>query len=241
MKRVAVGRVVALFRYPVKSMAAQQLNSVHAGWNGLDGDRRWAFIRDGMERNGFPWMTIRQKAELWKYEPRFVDPGNPDKSETIVRSPSGAEYDVADPALGAELGAGVRVIRQGRGIFDTFPLSLISTQTIAALGAQLGEQFDPRRFRPNIVVDAADGGDAPENSWVGSVLTIGGLEMRVDKRDKRCVVVNVNPATLEKNPSVLQLITAERESCAGVYGTTVTPGVLSVGDEVVLETGQVAT
>jgi uncharacterized protein YcbX len=40
-----VGRVVALWRYPVKSMAAEQLDGVEVSWFGLAGDRRWAFIR----------------------------------------------------------------------------------------------------------------------------------------------------------------------------------------------------
>ncbi len=35
-----VGRVVALWRYPVKSMAAEALNEVEVSWNGLVGDRR---------------------------------------------------------------------------------------------------------------------------------------------------------------------------------------------------------
>jgi len=43
---VPVGRVVRLLRYPVKSMAAEVLTETHVTWNGLSGDRRWAFIRD---------------------------------------------------------------------------------------------------------------------------------------------------------------------------------------------------
>src|SRR5258708_5297482 len=40
----AVGRIVSLFRYPVKSMAAQVLDEVDVSFEGLAGDRRWAFI-----------------------------------------------------------------------------------------------------------------------------------------------------------------------------------------------------
>ena len=42
-----VGRVAGLWRYPVKSMAAERLENVEVSWHGLAGDRRWAFIRDG--------------------------------------------------------------------------------------------------------------------------------------------------------------------------------------------------
>ncbi len=124
-----VGRVVALWRYPVKSMAAEALDGIEVSWHGLAGDRRWAFIRGGQVRSGFPWLTIRQRPELLHYRPRFAEPDRPNASLTLVRTPCGAEFDVADPALAAELGPGVRVIKQDRGVFDTLPLSLLSTQT----------------------------------------------------------------------------------------------------------------
>lgn len=38
------GRVVALWRYPVKSMGAEQLAEADVSLHGLAGDRRWAFI-----------------------------------------------------------------------------------------------------------------------------------------------------------------------------------------------------
>ena len=70
-----VGRVAALRRYPVKSMAAEELDGAEVSWHGLAGDRRWAFIRDGQVRNGFPWLTIRERPELAHYRPRFAVPG----------------------------------------------------------------------------------------------------------------------------------------------------------------------
>ena len=129
-----VGRVAGLWRYPVKSMAGEELDGVEVSWHGLAGDRRWAFIRDGQARSGFPWLTIRERPELARYRPRFEDPGRPDASTTLVRTPGGGELDVAGPALAAELGPGVRVIKQNRGVFDTFPLSLLTVQSLAGLG-----------------------------------------------------------------------------------------------------------
>src|SRR5687768_4701107 len=110
MTPLAVGRVTSLFRYPVKSMSAEPLESVDVGWYGLAGDRRWAFVRDGMERSGFPWLTIRERPEMWQYAPRFVDGEKPDSSVTTVRTPSGDELEVVSGELAAELGHGARVI-----------------------------------------------------------------------------------------------------------------------------------
>lgn len=230
-----VGRVAALWRYPVKSMAAEPLEAIDVSWEGLAGDRRWAFVRAGVERSGFPWMTIRERSNMGHYRPSFVDPSRPDRSRTMVRTPAGDELDVIDPALAAELGDGVRVIKQDRGVFDAMPLSLVSTQSVAALGALVGAELDAQRFRPNLLVEAT--GDAPfqEEAWVGLVLRIGGMRMRVDQQDERCVVINVDPVTAERDPAVLRTLARERGACIGVYGSTVSPGVVAVGDAVVVD------
>jgi uncharacterized protein len=230
-----VGRVVALWRYPVKSMAPEGLADIEVSWHGLAGDRRWAFIRDGQVRSGFPWLTIRERPEMARYQPRLAEPGRPSASPTLVRTPGGGELDVADPALAAELGPGVRVIKQDRGVFDTMPLSLLTTQTLGALGRLAGADLAAGRFRPNFLVEADSGPGFPEDTWVGRVLRIGGLRMRVDLRDRRCVMVTIDPVTLARNPAILRAIARERDARLGVYGSTVEPGRVAVGDPVELE------
>jgi uncharacterized protein len=230
-----LGRVAGLWRYPVKSMGAEGLAEVEVAWHGLAGDRRWAFVRDGLARSGFPWLTIRQRSDMWCYRPSFLDQDRPDSSATVVRTPAGEVFDVEDPALAAELGEGVRVIKQDRGIFDAMPLSLITTQSVAGLGALVAAELDVLRFRPNLLVEAAGETTFPEEGWVGSVLRIGDLRMRVDLRDERCVIVNVDPATTERDPVVLRAIARQRQTCLGVYGSTVQPGRVALGDPVVLD------
>lgn len=60
--------------------------------------------------------------------------------------------------------------------------------------------------------------------------------MRVDQRDKRCLVVIVDPVTLGREPAVLRAIAQDRDSRFGVYGSTVEPGRVAAGDLVELET-----
>ncbi len=235
MTLAEVGRVSALYRYPVKSMRSESLDSIEVGWNGFIGDRRWAFVREGKSQSNFPWLTIREAPEMWSYTPRFHEPDKPETSRTVILAPDGREFDVADPALGDLLEHGARVIRQGRGAFDAMPLSLISTRTLASISTLADVSLDPRRFRPNLVIDPVADNAYPEDDWVGSVMKIGSMRMRVDRRDKRCVMVNVDPETSTKNPAVLRAIAQERDACLGVYGTTVQPGFVKVGDPVVIE------
>jgi hypothetical protein len=58
--------------------------------------------------------------------------------------------------------------------------------------------------------------------------------MRVDKRDQRCVMITIDPATLARNPAVLRAVARERDNKLGVYGSTVEPGPVAVGDPVEL-------
>ena len=70
-------------------MAAEELAGAEVSWHGLAGDRRWAFIRDGQVRSGFPWLTIRERPQMARYRPRFAEPDRPDASLTLVRTPLG--------------------------------------------------------------------------------------------------------------------------------------------------------
>lgn len=229
-----VGQVKALWRYPVKSMAEEPLESGQVSWNGLGGDRRWAFIQPGKTESNFPWLTVRELPTMNQYRPTVVDPDRPEGSQVLVRTPAGGLLDVADPALARELGDGVSLIKQNRGVFDWLPLSLLTTRSLASLEGLVGTGLDPLRFRPNLLVEAVDDG-FPEDAWVGRTLRIGAMTMRGDERDGRCVMVNVDPATSAKNPAVLQAIARERQACFALYGSTVVPGRVAVGDIVYLE------
>ncbi|HEX3688123.1 MAG TPA: MOSC N-terminal beta barrel domain-containing protein [Solirubrobacteraceae bacterium] len=230
-----VGTLVGLWRYPVKSMAPEALTEADVSWNGIAGDRRWAFIRPDLERSGFPWLTLREVADMAQFTPRFVDPAEPDKSPALVRTPEDAEYEVTDPALAERLGEGVRVIKQDRGVFDSLPLSLITTSTLSGIGTLAERPLEVTRFRPNLVVAAPPGEDYPEDGWLGATLRIGRMSMRIDRRDPRCVIVTMDPGDGRRDPAVLRQIAQRRDNCAGVYGTTVTPGPIVVGDPVVIE------
>jgi uncharacterized protein YcbX len=225
-----------LWRYPVKSMAAEALSQAQVGWHGIAGDRRWAFVRPRMERSGFPWLTLREVADMRQFTPRFADPAEPDKSRTLVRTPEDDEYEVTDAALAARLGEGVRVIKQDVGVFDALPLSLITTSTVDGIAALSERSLGPARFRPNLLVAAAPGEEFPEDTWIGATLRIGNeMRMRVDVRDPRCVITTMDPDTGVRDPRVLREIARRRGNCAGVYGTTVTPGPIAVGNAVMIE------
>jgi len=232
---VPVGIVARLWRYPVKSMAAEALTSGRVSWTGLAGDRKWAFVRPASSHHGFPWLTIRDNPAMSGYVPTLLDPGRPDKSAVQVRAPGGRTYSLADPGLADELGAGARVMRLDRGTFDAMPVSLITTDTVSALCELAEVPGNEVRFRPNLVITPTAGAPYAEDEWVGCSLRIGETIVRIDRRDTRCIVVNVDPGTGRPDAALLKVIGRHRGACAGVYGTTVRPGLVQVGDVVSID------
>ena len=229
------GIVSRLWRYPVKSMAAEALASADISWAGLAGDRRWAFVRPDSGDSGFPWHTIREFPGMSNYVALLGEPARPDRSQVLVRTPDGGLYDVTDPRLAAELGTGLRVMRLDRGAFDAMPVSVISNSTVSALCTLADVPGNGLRFRPNVVVTLDSGAPFEEDEWVGSAVRIGAAVVRIDRRDSRCIIVNTDPASGLPGSRLLKVIGSTRGACAGVYGTTVLPGVVRVGDPVVVE------
>jgi uncharacterized protein YcbX len=222
-------RVAAIYRYPVKAMAGEPLEQADVEWFGIPGDRRYAFVQSD-HRGDFPWLTIRELPALTRYRPALDGDAPP-----RISTPAGRELAIDDPELARELaeasGRRVHLHRDHRGTFDAFPISVISLQAVRALGEHAGRELDPRRFRANIVIDAP-GEEFPEDALVGRHVSLGGATVRVTVPDKRCMVVNFDHETAERDAAVLRAVTRHHDVCAGVYGSVETPGTIRVGDPV---------
>jgi len=239
MTMVEIGIVRALFLYPVKSMAGTALEATTVGWHGLDGDRRYAFLRTD-SRSGFPWLTARELPAMLQYHPRYFAGPLGKHAAVQVRTPEGQDLDVASDELSVTLsqaaGMPCRLLKCDRGLFDDLGISLLSMSTVQAIADITGCRADPIRFRPNIVIESVREEPYVEDAWVDHQIVFGdqpdGAKMRVNSRDPRCVMVNIDPQTLEKNAHVLRTIAQTRDGCLGVYGSTETPGTIRIGDVV---------
>lgn len=128
---------------------------------------------------------------------------------------------------------------------DVAGLHLVTTATLAQLEqVSPGSTADPRRFRPNLVIDT---GDVPpaflEDAWVGGVLRIGDTaEIRLSSRAPRCVMTTVEQPGLEHDPGILRAAATNRHdfrslgtlACAGLYAEVTTPGPVRIGDPISL-------
>lgn len=135
-------------------------------------------------------------------------------------------------------GTSVELMQLRHGIFDDAPVSIITETTAAGIAREAGMDVDCRRFRANILLDARGVEPFVENSWIGATLLFGDTEprpaVRVTARDARCVMINMDPDTAVQDPRMLKTVVRLNQNDAGVYGTVIQTGAISVGDAVTL-------
>lgn len=232
-----VGRVSELFRYPVKSMAGESVSSVAVDWQGIEGDRQFAFYASA-DKTRFPWLTGRDVPEMVGYRARFQDPDVPRHSRVEVETPDGQWLALDGEPLRsrlANLAAGdVRLMQVGRGAYDAMPISLVTTASSAKLDTAYGAPLDRRRFRLNLVIES----EIPESEWRGERLNFGGwtdsAELLVAEAIERCVMITIDPDSSERDPAVMKLVARQFDNRVGVYAATARPGLIRRGDVVLI-------
>ena len=237
---IEIGRIDAIFRYPVKSMRGEPLAAATLGWHGIEGDRRFAFRRLH-EDGGFPWLTATRLPDLILFTPQRGDAGDFDQPPTHVLTPDGEEMSLFGEPLAAEverrLGAAVRMTHLRHGIFDDASISVITSDTVGEVSRYAGQRADARRFRPNIVVRSTRAVPFEEDAWLGGVLTFGDEDdaaaVSVTMLDARCAMVNLDPDGGPAAPEMMKAVVRANRNNAGIYGTVTRAGRLSVGQTVV--------
>lgn len=239
-----LGRISAICRYPIKSMAGESLDTARLGWHGLEGDRRFAFRRL-TDTSSFPWLTASKLPELLLYKPFCLDK-NDGELPTHVLTPDGKEYEIGSNELrndvSSRFGSDLELMNLKHGIFDEAPVSVISLSTVHAIARESGrgvDLCDLRRFRPNVVLETNSGEPFEENGWVGRTLMFGegnsAAAVRITMKDERCVMVNFDPDTAERDAEVMKTVVRLNENYAGVYVTAIRTGELRVGQVVTLK------
>lgn len=118
--------------------------------------------------------------------------------------------------------------------FDAYPLLIMSTNSLATLAANTpnaGQNFDQRRFRPNIVIAGLEG-DFPENDLVGQHCKIGSVELSIEMPCPRCIMTTHPIDDVPKDPSIMRQLVQQNGGNLGVYARVVTGGIINEGDTI---------
>jgi uncharacterized protein YcbX len=169
-----------------------------------------------------------------------IDQYHPDEENY---DPEGHRDEVVEARLGAAFfdERGLPSAVPPDSFFDLFPLSVLTTSTLAELGERQPEsQFDARRFRMNVIVETSAHGFV-ENDWVGRTLTIG-QEVRLGLAlpDPRCVMPSLAQGELPRDPRILRALAQHNRidvagalyPCAGVYAVPEATGTIRKNDAV---------
>lgn len=232
-----IGHVEAIFRYPVKSMRGEPIETAELGWHGIEGDRRLAFRRID-DRGGFPWLTASKLPDLVRFAPQRRGDSQ-DHLPTHIRTPDGDELPLFGEDLAANVsrrhGAPVQMMHFKNGIFDDAVVSVIASDTVDEIGRLAGRTLEIQRFRPNIVARLLRPVPFQEDDWLGGVLTFGKRDapaVAITARDVRCSMINLDPGSAAIAPEVLKAVVRAHQNTAGVYGTVTRTGRLAVGQTI---------
>lgn len=137
-------------------------------------------------------------------------------------------------ALGEEATAPLKVLDgQGHRFMDDprGAVSILNLASLRDLSQRLGRPLDPLRFRANIHVE----GWEPwiENDVAGLSLRVGEATLRAIKPIRRCVAVDVDPATGERDADLVgDLMRLYGHAFCGLYLSVQTTGEIAVNDPV---------
>lgn len=210
-------RVTQIWRYPVKSLRGEALQSTHVDFDGVAGDRL-VHVR---EPNGRV-VTSRYRPGLLGLDGTLGIDGEPLINGGIWSDPAALDAVRRASAPDVEL---VRFAAPDRGQrYDVLPLTVLTDGMVEAVGV------DFRRFRPNLLIEGVEG--LSEREWVGKALRIGGAVIGVRKVRPRCVMTTFDPDSLAQDNSVLRRIANDFDGRVALDCWVLEPGEISVEDVV---------
>ncbi len=201
-----LGQIAAITRYPIKSLAGEELQSAQLSQNGIPGDRETAlFVTAGHERTGKPYR------------------GKEHNLLHLTSDPQRAQKLAREKNVDVEL-------RSGNRYFDDAPVSLIFDRWVEEISAGLGRPMDFRRWRPTLYAHAAKDFTFAESDLTGNTIEVGTATLRVRYPIERCVATTYDPVTGEPDPEVLRYVAQQRGNLLGVYCDVELAGAVRTGD-----------
>lgn len=244
-------RVTAIYRYPVKGLSAEPMQSaaLSAG-KPLPFDRTWA-IENGPGRfdpddpkpvPDISFLILMRDERLAALEARFEEEtqrlilsrGGQRVASGQLTSPAGRQ--IIEQFFAAFMAERLRgrpkiVSAPGHSFMEGGRIHLINLSTLRELERVMARPIDPIRFRANIVIDGAE--PWAELDWIGKKIAVGPIRLEVTERASRCAATNVNPATAMRDMDIPATIRRQwRHTDFGIYVEVVQGGELAVGDAV---------
>ena len=251
-------RIEHLYRYPVKGLTAEALEtvSVEPGQT-LPWDRAFALAQGDapfdpaapgwQQKTHFLCLMANARAALLRssFDPRsgLLTILAPVGGAIVENALSEAGRDRIAAWLAEFMGAEARGVPRfyhvpGHSFSDVKAkvVSLINLASLDDLSRRAGALRHKRRFRANLYFSGAPAWS--ELAWVGQEFLAGRARLRVVKRIPRCPTTQVNPETAERDADpVRELRAAFGHPDLGIYAEVIEGGEIAVGDALELLPG----
>lgn len=204
-------QVEQLWRFPVKSLRGEPIESAVLTEDGVAGDR---LVHIRQRANV---VTGRTRHRLLGLAGSTAADGTPLIDGIPWNDPAAAAAIREAAGQGAEA-----VFYPGRERFDVLPLLVATDGAIDAFG------HNGRRLRPNIVIAGVPG--LQERSWPGKALRIGEVLIGLYSLRFRCIVTTIDPDSGEQDLDVLRRIQHEFGGKLALNCWVAQGGVIRVGD-----------
>ena len=250
-----MGRVIEMWRFPVKSMQGETLGETELTRSGLAGDRRYGLLHAETGKV----LSAKRHGELLMASARTEDDGT-----VVIRLPGGDEHAAADtdiddvisswlglpchlavpkPDEGSEFEMSFNFEAPDTDVFswpcapgtflDLASAHLLTTSSLTTAATLHADgDWDVRRFRPTALIDTGDAIGFVEDGWVGTTLQLGGATLSVDMPTIRCPMpTRAQPGGLCRDLAIARALRDHHDNNLGVYATVTTSGRVAVGDE----------
>jgi uncharacterized protein YcbX len=237
-----IGTVSELWRYPASSLAGERQDAITVGKQTVHGDRLFGLVDRSDNEIARPDRDAK-----WHKVPLIRT--RLSQAHALEVCVPGGDWLAApgiesDRAVSAYLGfdASIRPFRQENAApnyagpltaerYVKTPIHLLTTASLARLKALHPEgAADPRRFRPNIVVDMPAVEDSfPETEWIGRRLAIGDLLLTIAEPCRRCGFTIIAQDDFDHDPAILRNLVRHNAHNLGVYCTVDQPALVEVG------------
>jgi uncharacterized protein YcbX len=256
MSRTTPPRIASLYRYPVKGLSPEPLQSVTLGvGQTLPADRRYAIENgpSGFDPADPKWLVKAHFLMLMRDEWLAALHSHFDDASGVLtirrdgviaaqgdlqtaEGRAAIERFFSDNYAGSIKGPPKVLSSEGHSFSDLARkvVSIINLGSLQAIESIVGRPVHPLRFRANLYVEGWPAWH--EFDLLDQTLAIGGTRLKVVKRITRCAAVNVDPDTAARDLGIPQTLTQRlgHNEC-GVYAEVIAGGAIDVGDAVTVE------
>ena len=247
--------IASLWRYPVKGLAGQAIETVTVEKEGcFPFDRVYAIENgptqfDSNDPKHLPKVNFLNLMRDERLALLAIDFDETSQILTILRQDKQvARGDLSTPLgrnmveqffaafMSNELKGPPRIQRAENHHFTDMPerlVHIINLSSVTALGQMMNEPIDENRFRANIHLKGLE--PWMETKWVGRILKTDDVEIEIVSPTSRCAAINVDLKTANRGRSLAGALNQQfGNDNFGVYGRIVSAGTLSQGASVSL-------